>query len=113
MVGESSLHRRRNAESLMYAAEIEKSHIEINGGGQMLQRLAESQAQTCEAAQMRSHAQVGAFDVRSTDVRFVRVAANDYRNGCRDFRRLIPVWPCSVIGSVQLDELSEINVGSK
>src|SRR5258705_5358687 len=80
VVRESSLHRRRHAESLMYAAEVKKSHVEVNGGGQMFQRFAESQAQARKAAQVRSHAQVGAFDVRSADVCFIRVSGDNYRN---------------------------------
>lgn len=75
----------------MYTAEVEKGHAEVNGGGQVFKRLAESQAQARKPTQMRPHAQVGAFNVRSTDSRFIRVAADDYRNGCCDFRRLIPV----------------------
>src|SRR5438270_1028188 len=74
---------------------------------------AESETQASEASQMRPHAQIGAFDVRRADARFVRVSADYDGNGCRDFRRLIPVWPFSVTRSVQLHELSEINIGSE
>src|SRR4029077_7932112 len=68
---------------------------------------------TSKAAQMCPYAQVGAFDMRRANSRFVRVSAHNDWNGCRDFRRLIPVWPLAVTRSVQLNELSEVHVRSK
>src|SRR5437667_2905450 len=113
MVCDSRFHRRCDAQSLMNAAEVEEGHIEIHGGFKMLNCFAESETQASKTAQVRPHAQVGTFDMRRADPRFVRVSADYDWNGCRDFRRLIPVWPLSVIGSVQLDELREIHIGSK
>ena len=57
MIGNTRLHSRRNAERLMYAAEVEKGHVEIDGGFQMFQGLAEAETQPREAAQMRADAQ--------------------------------------------------------
>lgn len=48
----------------MYAAEIEKGHIEVHGGDQMFVRLAETEAQARKATQLRSDAEIGAFDLR-------------------------------------------------
>ena len=48
----------------MHAAEVEKSHVEVNGGGQMFHRLAEPQAQARKATKMRPHAQIGALGIR-------------------------------------------------
>jgi hypothetical protein len=45
VIGDSSLHCRRNAERFMHAAEVETGHIEIHGGAQMFERLAESKTQ--------------------------------------------------------------------
>jgi hypothetical protein len=97
----------------MYATEVEEGHIEIHGGFEMVNCFAESETQARKAAKMCPHAQVGAFDVRRADAGFVRFAAHNDWNGCRDFRRLIPIWPFTVTASVQLDQLSEINVRSK
>jgi hypothetical protein len=113
VVCDSRLHGRRDAQGLMNAAEVEEGHVEVHGGFKMLNCFAESEAQARKATQMRPHAQIGAFDVRGANARFVRVSTDNDWNGCRDFRRLIPLWPFSVIGSVQLDELSEINICSK
>jgi hypothetical protein len=113
VVSKPRLHCGRNAESLMYANEVKESHVDGDGGLEMVKALAESQAQPSEAAEMRPHAQIGTFDVRCADTRFIRVSGDNNWNGCCDFRRLIPVWPFSVSRSVQLNELSEINVGSK
>lgn len=52
----------------MNAAEVEKGHIEIHGGSQMFERLAESQTQSSKAAKVRPYAQVGAFDVACADM---------------------------------------------
>jgi hypothetical protein len=47
----------------MNAAEVKEGHVEVHGGFKMVNGFAESEAQARKAAQMRAHAQVGAFDV--------------------------------------------------
>src|SRR6266849_3205996 len=113
MVGESALHRWCNRESAMHANEVEKCHVKIHGGLEMAKAFAESQAQSSEAPQVSPNGQVGAFYVRCADTHFVWVSADNYWNGCRDFRRLIPVWPFSIAGAAQLKQLSEMNVRSE
>jgi hypothetical protein len=113
VVCDSRLHGRRDAQSLMNAAEVEEGHIEIHGGFKMVNCFAESETQARKAPQMRPHAQIGAFDVRRANARFFRVSTDNDWNGCRDFRRLIPVWPFAITATVQLDQLSEVNVRPK
>ncbi len=59
----------------MNAAEVEKSHIERHTSPQVPELLAKAQAQAREAAQMRSHAQIGSLDVASGNVARVRIPA--------------------------------------
>lgn len=113
VIGKPGLHSRRSPEPLMYANEIEKGHVEGHGGFQMIETLAESKAQARETAQMRPNAQIGAFDVRGADSRFVRVSADYDGNRRRDFRWFVPVGGISALRSVELDELGEVNVRSK
>src|ERR1700758_4411994 len=84
VIGNSSLHRGRDAERLMYANEVEKRHVEIHSGPEMVQSLAETQAQARKAPQMSPHAQVGAFNVRGAYTSFVGIAADDDWDRCRN-----------------------------
>ncbi len=77
VVCDSRFHRRRDTQGLMNTAEIEKGHVEIHGGCQMLNCFAESETQTSKAAQVCSLAQVGAFHMRRANPRFVRVSADN------------------------------------
>src|SRR5271154_6577645 len=79
----------------------------------MLNSFAKSETQASKAAKVCPHAQVGAFDVRRTDSRFVGVSADYDRNGCGDLRWLIPVRPIAALRTVELDQLSEVNVRTK
>ena len=113
MIRKTCLHTRRDTERLMYAAKIEKGHVEMNGGFQMVQRFTESQAQAREAAQMCPHRQIGSFDVACGYVARIRVSADGCRNGRSDLRRRVPVWPRAVGVTVDLHELREVNVRTK
>ena len=63
VVCDSRLHGGRHPERLMHPAEIEKGHVEVNGGFQMFECLAESQAQPRKAPKMCPHAQIRPLDV--------------------------------------------------
>lgn len=94
----------------MNTAEVEKSHVEIHGGCQMLQRLAESKTQPSEAAKVCSHAQVGAFDMACADMRQLRNSADwDGHNGFYG-DGVVPLRASDVRPAVNLDELREVNV---
>jgi hypothetical protein len=113
VIGKPGLHSRRDTDSLMNTNEIEKGHVQIHGGFQMIETLAESEAQARKTTQVRPNTQVGAFDVRGADSCFVRVSADYDGNGRRDFRWFVPVRRVSALCPVQLDQLSEVNIGSK
>lgn len=93
----------------MHAAEIEKGHIEIHGGDQMLQRLAESQAQPRKASKMRAYAQIRPFNMTRGDSRGMWVADDRSRDRRCNTRWRIPVWPLTFRASVQLNELGEVH----
>lgn len=82
VVCQARLHGGCYAERLMHATEVEKGHVEVNGSGQMLQRLAESKAQPRKAPQVCPNTEIGSLNVGRADVGFVRVAADDHWNGC-------------------------------
>jgi hypothetical protein len=69
-------------ERLMHAAKVEKGHIEMHGGFEMAQALAESQAQPRKAPQLCPHAEIGSLDMASGDSSRMRVPGD----GCR-YRR--------------------------
>ena len=62
----------------MYTNEVKERHVEGDSGLEMVKVLAESQAQSSEAAKVCPHAQVGTFDVRCADSFQLRVSADDY-----------------------------------
>jgi hypothetical protein len=64
VVSKPRLHCGSNAECLMYANEVEKSHVERDGCLEMVKALAETQTQPGKAPQVRPHAQVGTFNVQ-------------------------------------------------
>lgn len=97
----------------MYAAEVEKGHIQIHGGAQMFERLAESETQPSEAAKMRTHAQIRSFDVAGRNASRMRVSDDGCRDRCGDLGGRIPLWPLTITCSVHLDQLREINVGAE
>jgi hypothetical protein len=39
----------------MYTAKVEKSHVKVNGGGEVFHRLAEPQAKARKTAQVATH----------------------------------------------------------
>ena len=69
----------------MYTAKIEKGHIQMNSGGQMFERLAETQAQPRKPAKVRPHGQVGPLDMASADSFPLRISADAYWDGRRNF----------------------------
>ncbi len=62
---------------------------------------------------MRSHAQVGAFNVRRADAFNLRVSADGDWDSRGDFRGVVPLRAFSVVRSVELEQLGEVNIRSK
>ena len=110
MIGDSGLHRRRDSERFVHAAEVEKGHVQMNSGSQMFERLAETEAQSRKAAKVRPHAQVCAFYVASADSFHLRISADAYWDGRRYFRGVVPLRPFAVSRSVEFEQLGEVNV---
>ena len=52
----------------MHTAEVEKGHIQMNGGRQVFQRLATSETQSRKTVKTRPRAQVSSFEMRRADV---------------------------------------------
>jgi len=97
----------------MHAAEVEKGHVQMNRGGQMFERLAETETQSREAAKVRSHAKIGAFDMASADSFELGVSADAYWDGRRYLGRVVPLRAFAVRRSVDFQQLGEINIGTK
>jgi hypothetical protein len=97
----------------MHAAEVEKGHVQMNRGGQMFERLAETETQSRKAAKVCPHAQIGAFDMASADSFGLRVSADADWDGRSYFRGVVPLRAFTVRRSVELEQLREVNVGSK
>jgi len=113
VVSKPRLHCGSYTERLMYANEVEKSHIERDSRLEMVKALAESQAQPSEAAKVCPHAQVGAFNVRRADAFNLRVSADGDWDGRGNFRGVVPLRAFSVARSVELEQLGEVNIRSK
>jgi len=97
----------------MYANEVKKRHVERDSGLKMVKALAESQAQPSETAKMRSHAQICAFDMRCADSFNLRVSADGDWDSRGNFRGVVPLRAFSVVRSVELEQLGEVNIRSK
>lgn len=63
MICDSRFHRGRDFKALMHTAEVEKGHVQMNRGGQMFERLTETETQSRKAAKVRPHAEIRSFDV--------------------------------------------------
>src|ERR1700683_435443 len=113
MVCNPGLHRGRNTERSMYATEVEKSHIEIHGGAQMVQRLAEPKTQARKASKMRPHAQVGPFDMGSADSFQLRVSADWYWDRRNNLCGVVPLRAFGISLPVEFEQLREVNVRSE
>ena len=113
VVGQTGLHCGRDAKRLMHAAEVKESHVQMNGGCQMFERLAESQTQSRKAPKVRPNAQVCAFNVTGTDVFEFRVSADWDRDNrfCRG--GVVPFRAFRIGLPVELEQLSEVNVRSE
>jgi hypothetical protein len=94
----------------VHTAEIEKRHVQVNGSGQMFQRLAESKAKAREAAEVRPHAEVGPLDMGSADSFQLGVSADWYWHRCDNFGGVVPLRPFGVGFPVDFQQLSEVNV---
>src|SRR5260370_39934971 len=97
----------------MYAAEVEKDYVQVNGGFQVFQRLAETKTEPRETAQMCPHGQVGAFDVTCRDAARIGVPG-DWDRDCSFYvRGAIPVRGFAVRSAVEFEKLGKVNVGSE
>jgi hypothetical protein len=76
MICDSSLHRGGDAERLMYPAEVVPSHVQGDGGFQILKLLAKGVHQPREAPQVHPEIQIGPLHMACADMGFVRVAAD-------------------------------------
>lgn len=94
----------------MHAAEVEKGHVQVNGGGQMFERLAESEAQPCKAAQMRPNAKIGPLDMRCADVFQLGVSADWDWDRRHNFGGVVPFRAFGVSLPVELEQLGKVNV---
>jgi len=94
----------------MYAAEIEKSHVEIHGGAQVFECLAESKTETCKSAQVRSHAEVRSFDMASANVLELRGSADWDRDNRFYVRGIVPLRPFRIGLPVEFQQLGEIDI---
>jgi hypothetical protein len=97
----------------MYTTEVEKGHVQVNSGGQMFERLTESETQPRKTPQMRPHAQVRPLDVARADSFDLRVSADAYWDGRRHFRGVVPLRAFTVSRSVELEQLGEVDVRSE
>jgi hypothetical protein len=97
----------------MHATQIEKRHVKIYSGGQMFQRFAKSKTEPSEAAEVRSHAQVGAFDVASGYSFELRVSADWNWDGGDNLRGVVPLGAFGISFPIDFEQLCEINVRSE
>jgi len=94
----------------MYAAEVEKCHVEIHGGAEMFQRFAESETQPSKAAKMCSHAQIGGFDVAGGNASRMRSPDDGCRYRRGDLGWGVPFWTLTARRSVHFHQLREVDV---
>lgn len=94
----------------MYAAEIEESHVQMNGSSQMFERLAESKAQPCEAAQVRPHTKICALHMGGADLFELGISADWDRHNGFDVRGVVPLRTVRARFAVELEQLREIYI---
>src|ERR1700682_1671095 len=97
----------------MYPTEVEKGHLQVNGGFQVVQRFAEAQRKTRKAPEVCPNAQVGPFNVTGRDITRIRVSA-DWDRDCGFYvRGAVPVRGFSVRRAIEFEKLGKVNVSPK
>ena len=109
MIGQSSLHCRRNPQSHIHAAEIVPCHKQRHSRFQVGYGFARCVGFAREASQVHPNAQVGPFDVRSRDAGEIRHPRLNSRYGCDDCAAAVPFW-ASLRTPVNLLQLREVDV---
>src|ERR1700674_2622506 len=113
VICDSGLHGRGDSERLMYAAEVEKGHVQVNGGFQVLQRFAEAQTKSRKAPKVCPDGQIGPLDVAGRDSFDLRTPADLDWYSVQNLCRRVPVRPFPMRLTVNLDELCVIHFRTK
>lgn len=113
MISQTSLHRRRNSQTRMQAAEIVVGKMQSNGSAKMRNLFRVGVRQSCESAHRHAHREILPLHVTGRDVIGIRISAANFGYNLDDWWWGVPPLGLIIVLPMiteQFRELCEIHV---